>query len=184
MNNQNKTNAHAQRQKFASQADHQIHSACKSIAFAPPMSATKTISKIAETPVPDAPNFQQKKTIIIEPSVLLRAKTEAPAVKVLENVKQKMKQRCRRRQRLEDAQNLPLTTQLLGLSLGFGHRRGIRRSSAASDDATDDLQSLFGVLVAILGRADVPHVGFQRVAAAADAHFCEVADCVFGFWHT
>jgi hypothetical protein len=85
-------------------------------------------------------------------------------------------------QRSEDAQHFPLTTQLLGLGLSFGHRFRIRRRSA-SGGATDEFQALFGVLVAVFGGADVPDVGFQLVAAAADAHFCEVADGVFGFGH-
>ena len=43
---------------------------------------------------------------------------------------------------------------------------------------------MFGALVTLVGGADVPDVGFERVAAAADAHFGEVADGVFGFRET
>lgn len=39
-----------------------------------------------------------------------------------------------------------------------------------------------GPVVALVGGFDVPDVGLERVAAAADAHFGEVAEGVLGFW--
>lgn len=51
----------------------------------------------------------------------------------------------------------------------------------AADGGSDGCQALLCALVPRVGSLDVPDVGFEDVAAAADAHFCEVADCVLSF---
>lgn len=63
-----------------------------------------------------------------------------------------------------------------------GRLRLDRRRRATRGRGQDGGEAVFRPLVARVGGSDVPFVRLQRVPAAADAHFCEVADGVFGFW--
>lgn len=63
-----------------------------------------------------------------------------------------------------------------------GRLRLDRRRGATRGRGQDGGEAVFRPLVARVGGSDVPFVRLQRVPAAADAHFCEVADGVFGFW--
>lgn len=46
---------------------------------------------------------------------------------------------------------------------------------------SDGCDTVLGAFVALVGGFDVPDVGFEGVAAAANAHFCKVADGILGF---
>lgn len=57
-------------------------------------------------------------------------------------------------------------------------RRADLHGGPAADGSADHGQTLLRALVARVGSLDIPDVGFEDVAAAADAHFGEVADGV------
>ena len=44
----------------------------------------------------------------------------------------------------------------------------------------DDGEPLFGSFVAVVSCLHIPHVRLKGVAAASNAHLCEVAACIFG----
>lgn len=77
---------------------------------------------------------------------------------------------------------LLLAAQLLTPRLLLTHRHARLRS--ARDRLANDGKPVFRILIAAVGRADVPHIGFERVAAAANAHFHEIAHGVLGFGET
>jgi hypothetical protein len=57
-----------------------------------------------------------------------------------------------------------------------------RDTRVARGCCPDDRKTLLCTLVPLVGSANIPDIGFKRVSAAADAHFCEVADCVLSLW--
>lgn len=55
------------------------------------------------------------------------------------------------------------------------------RRPRAIGGGSNRCDAVLGSLVALLCCFDVPNVGFEGVSAAADAHFCKVADCILRF---
>ena len=61
--------------------------------------------------------------------------------------------------------------------------RAIRQVTAASG-RPDGCNALLGALVASVSRFDIPHVGLEDVAPAADAHLGEVTHSILRFYIT
>lgn len=59
-------------------------------------------------------------------------------------------------------------------------RRDVHRRASAGG-GPDRRDAVPGPFVAGVSGLDVPHVGLQGVAAASDAHLCEVAHSILGF---
>lgn len=78
---------------------------------------------------------------------------------------------------------LPASTLfLLTAALVRGGIQTLRRQCAASGrGSADGSDAMFGAVVALVGGFHVPDVGFERVAAAPNAHFREVANGVLSF---
>ena len=82
----------------------------------------------------------------------------------------------------DDAVFVVLVTTLLYLAVS---RRGnIHRYALATDGSLNDSYSLFGSFVSSISSLDIPDVGLQNIAAAANAHLSEVAHSILGLDET
>lgn len=70
--------------------------------------------------------------------------------------------------------------ELLGLGLSRSHWNTRITGCGGSDNG----QPLLSSLVSLLSRADIPHVCFQGISSAADAHLCKVGYGVLCFCQT
>jgi len=70
-----------------------------------------------------------------------------------------------------------LASELFTPRFGFGHWDA--RISTRS--CTDDGESLMSGFVALVRCTNVPDIGFEWITTATNAHFGEVADCIFCF---
>ena len=83
----------------------------------------------------------------------------------------------------QNSENAPLLSLALFLltPLIRGAQTLRRHSSTSGSRSADSSDAMLGAIVALVGRFHIPDVCFEGVAAATNAHFGEVADCVFGF---
>ena len=85
------------------------------------------------------------------------------------------------------SENLPPLVTLVAFASLIRCRPDPRPTSAITSTrcgGADGSNAVLSPLIPLIGRTDIPDVGFQRIAARADAHFCEVAHGIFCFWET